>query len=181
MINLIPTEAKKYVRMEYWLRTVSMWFLLLTFAVGIIGALLIPSVVLIRSQLVVSNNNYQAISAQNEKYTTLEKKVRISNNLSQKLLAWKDVPSFTSYITLIEGQAQKTIRIKSLVSSRVDGLNVEEITVVGIADSRQALVSFRDTLEAQNIFESVELPLSNLAKDKDVPFNIIVKVKVPKK
>ncbi len=176
MINLIPTEAKKYVRMEYWTRVISVWLFLVTSAALIIIALLIPSLVLVNAQLQVFENGAGSVDAQNDKYDILKSEITGANNTAQQLLSTKNQRTFHTVISRIENATNKTVRIKSITASRNQDEAIETLQVVGVADSRQALVDFRDTLEAVEMFDAVELPLSNLAKDADVPFNLSIQL-----
>lgn len=51
------------------------------------------------------------------------------------------------------------------------------ITLSGTASSRDSLVSFSAALENSGSFSSVDMPVSNLTKDKNIPFNITVFIK----
>jgi len=82
---------------------------------------------------------------------------------------------FTKLVTDLEKVARNTVEVKSIAFERNEGV-VDAIRVAGNAPSRSALVDFRDGLEAHDSFSAVELPLSNLAKDKDISFNIVITV-----
>jgi hypothetical protein len=49
------------------------------------------------------------------------------------------------------------------------------MAVSGKAVSRDALLSFSKALKSNHRFESVDLPVSNLAKSKDIEFSISIK------
>lgn len=51
------------------------------------------------------------------------------------------------------------------------------LSIKGIATNRQSLVSFTDTLKKDPAFVSVDLPISNLVKDRDISFSISIKLK----
>lgn len=176
MINLIPPQARKNVKIEYWTRVVSVWFLLLTFAVFISGTLLVPSLISINSQLSINGSIYQVANDQNNVYEDLEKSVSRANSVAQRLVSLDNETSFTQLIFDLESVTGSLVEIKSVSFERTEG-KVEAIKVTGSAVSRSALVEFRDALESHETFGSVELPLSNLAKDKDVPFNIVISVR----
>ena len=61
-----------------------------------------------------------------------------------------------------------------------DGESVREISISGTAASRQALADFRNRLREEDGVESVDLPISNLAKDRDIPFELTVTFVKPK-
>ena len=175
MINLIPLRARKDVKVEYWIRVVSVWFFLMSFALLITGVLLFPSLSLIQSQLDVYGNSYKQASEENESNKKLEESIRVANSVAQKLVRVEDTYLFTVLLADIQAAANDTIFLESVLMNRTDG-KVDTIQLTGNAVSRGALVQFRDALEAYDAFASIELPLSNLAKDKDIPFNITVTI-----
>jgi len=52
------------------------------------------------------------------------------------------------------------------------GVEESEIVIEGISSTREALLSFKRSLEQESIFSLVDLPISNLASDKDIEFTI---------
>ena len=176
MINLIPPHARKQVRIEYWVRVISVWVLLVTSAFVIIGLLLIPSLVLVRSQLQVYDGAYQTASDQNDVYKSLEKEVRDANNIAQQLMSTEGTPLFTELIEDVENIAKGKVTIQSISFQRNEQGIVEKINIMGNSESRVLLVAFRNAIEQHDAFSSAELPLSNLAKDKDIPFSIEIVV-----
>ncbi len=52
-----------------------------------------------------------------------------------------------------------------------------KITVRGTARDRESLIEFEKKLESQKSFSSVDLPISNLAKEKDIDFTIGIVMK----
>lgn len=180
MINLIPPHARKQVKFEYWVRVVSVWVLLIATALLIVGFLLVPSYVLIQSQLAASERQYQEAVAGGASYAELEEEVAIANKNAAKLLSGGSTLLFTSILDELELVTDDTITLTSIDLKRTESNTVESMSVRGVADSRIDLVAYRDAIEAHNFFTSAELPIENLAKDKDVPFNITVVLKQPK-
>ena len=176
MINLIPPHARKQVKVEYWIRVFSVWILLITAACTMFGLLLIPSIVLIQSQLHVYDGAYQTANDQNNIYEQLEQDVRIANEVAQQLSSIETFPLFTTVISDLESVAKDRVTLSSVSFTRNEEDVVEQIQIVGTANSRSLLVQFRDALESHVSFDSAELPLSSLAKDKDVPFSITILV-----
>ena len=175
MINLIPLRARADVKAEYWIRVVSVWLFLIGFALLITAVLLFPSLSLVQSQLEVYENSYIHASEENESNKKLESSISVANKVAQKLVQAGDSRLFTELLSDIDTAADSTITLESVLIGRVDG-GVDAIQITGNADSRGALVHFRDALEVYDSFVSIELPLSNLAKDRDIPFNITVTV-----
>jgi hypothetical protein len=173
MINLLPPHARKKVQVEYWVRVFSVWVALMGLACIIIGLMLIPSLILVQSQLNLYDNEYQNASAQNSVYTSLEESVNLANTVSMQLMSSNSEAVFSKLLFEVEKIARRTVVLDSIAFTSEEA-PVESIQLSGEAPSRSLLVQFRDDLEESPLFKSVELPLSNLAKDKDVPFNITI-------
>jgi len=173
MINLIPTHARKDVKTEYWVRVVTVWLFLLAAAAGIVGLLLFPSYMLVQSGLSIFEDTYQDISQQNESYETLREEVRVGNGVANHIGRTEVTPVFIMIINELESLANTNVSLASYSFARTEG-KVESISITGSAPSRASLAQFRDVLESHEFFDSAELPISNLAKDKDIPFNITI-------
>lgn len=173
MINLIPQKAKRNLRFEYWVRAISVWFITWSVALFAGACIFFPAYVLIGTQI----NAYQeSATAAYEKVAGYE---NASTELVQASVQAKSImdeaalPQISKYITLF-GQLEKAgIEIKKMsVTRNVEGIS--PITVAGNAADRQSLASFRDRILATEEVSSVDFPISNLAKDKDIQFSITV-------
>ncbi|MFT5849764.1 MAG: hypothetical protein ACI9H6_000580 [Patiriisocius sp.] len=173
MINLIPPQAKKQVKVEYTVRAISMLLVLFTAALVIVGVLLVPTYVLIHSQLITYEAQYSEITELANSYEELEKAVTVTNIISTALMTAQSELLFSDIVTEIQTLAVGNVELESFRLSRTEGL-IADIQVSGEARSRASLVAFRDALEEDELFESAALPLSNLAKDVEIPFNISI-------
>lgn len=179
MINLIPPHARKQVRIEYWVRSVSVWVLLAAIALFIVGVLFAPTYVLIHSQLSAYEDSYAAAAANDASYKELEASVRIANANAQKLLTGGAVHSYTNILEEVDLITNETIVLEEVRMERTSVGLIEQITLRGVAATRIALVAYQEAIEAHAFFETADLPISNLAKDKDVPFSMTVTLKLP--
>ncbi len=173
MINLIPPSAKKQVRKEYWVRVFSVWMMLVASSFVIVAFLHMPTYVLIKSQLAVFANEFTEASVQNEAFKEAEATVVQSNQIATLLASDEKVTLFTTLIEVLETLAGSKVTINSFIFQR-DNNTISPITISGQAYSRQSLVAFSEAIKTNKLFESAEIPLSNLAKDRDIPFTISV-------
>lgn len=173
MINLIPPSAKRSLLIEYWVRVMSSWLIIWSVALFASASILYPAYVLIGSQ--VSANEVSADEA-SEKVASFE---NVSTSLERASLQARAIvnqlstPVFSEYIKLFESLQGTGIQLKKIELSREDA-GVAPVTLVGVANNRQSLASFRDRLLAEEEVVSVDLPISNLASDKDIQFTITV-------
>ncbi len=173
MVNLIPEKAKKDLRIEYWLRVTSVWLILWAVTLLASALILLPTYVLIGEQ--VSSHEDSATVAM-EKVAGYE---NVSKQLEQTSLQAKDIvdedklTKFTEYLHLLNRLQGDGISIKEISLSRKEEI-MDPIVISGVADNRKNLAAFRDSLLAAEGIASVDLPISNLASDKNIDFSISI-------
>jgi Tfp pilus assembly protein PilN len=171
MANLIPPDAKKALIIEYWTRVITVWFILIGFGFVVSIALKFPTFVLLQDQLKVYSGQYHNAKETEADFESADNKIEEANKLSAILAGSVDSDSATALTEVLETIAGEEILIKSFKYKFADG-QVNTITVSGIAETRLALANFRDNLEDDPLFSEANLPISNLAKDVDIAFNI---------
>jgi len=175
MINLLPKSAKRSLLLEYWIRVVSVWLIVWSIMLLSAAAVLLPTYVLIHSQVEV----YEASA------TTALEKVAVYENVSVVLiqagqeagmiLNEASAPKLSYYIDRINGLRESEITINNINISRNDN-GMAPVTIQGVATNRQTLAAFRDRLQADPLVQDVNLPISNLAQDKDIIFSMTITV-----
>lgn len=175
MINLIPATAKHSLIKEYWVRTATVWFFLWSVAILLGVFILIPSYVLTHSQVSAYKDSAQSATEKIANFETVSKELARAGVWAGMLKENFSHPNNSQYIALFRSLEGDGITISQISITWGDS-GVEPIIVAGIADNRQALATFRDTLVAQKVVTDVNLPLSNLAKDKDIPFEVTVTI-----
>ncbi len=169
MINLIPPPAKKKVVTEYWTRTISLWAFLGGTALLLIATLFIPLNIYVTNQetyLATLLAGREADKSNHEQNSAL---LTHANEQAALLLQEKHEYSFHELLPLLESIAESKVELEGVT------LNQDKdpvLSVGGIALTRQTLVAFRDELEKQADFLTVDLPISNLIEESDVEFNI---------
>lgn len=179
MINLIPAEAKKHLLREYWMRSVTVWFFLWSFALLLGITLLVPSYVLLNLQVKAYSETAQTANEKNANFEAVAKELESASKTAATLSEQLVRPSMTEYLTLLKNLESTNVNVARISFSR-EGDVVGEMTVSGVADSRQALADFRNRMLDSDLIESVNLPISNLAKDKEIPFELTVTLVKPK-
>lgn len=173
MINLIPPTAKRSIKIEYWTRVVSVWSILLAIALFASASVLLPAYVLIGAQVAVYETSAAEASQKVADYQNVS--VALVDASQQAKLALDELsrPDFSSYLYLFTSLQGETIQLTELRLGRTDA-GFEAVTIAGVAADRQALASFRDELRAHERVADVELPIRNLARDRDIAFEIKV-------
>jgi hypothetical protein len=174
--NLLPEEIQKKLLQEYHLRF-SALLLILFSTICVVGViLLIPSYFLLfqkRSgfQLeIASLRSDQEDSSRQSSATAfrnLEEKMKALNILDSN----RELPHVL-FEKIVEDRGA-SISIQRF-SSRLVG-STTEITVEGVAKTRDDLIAFKDRIKKKEPFTFVEFPPELLAKSKDMHFLMNIK------
>ena len=175
MTNLIPPAAKKSIKIEYWIRVLSVWFLAWAGALLVGVFVLVPAYVLITSQAKVYSQSTDLISQEKDGFAAVSTGLAQANAQAGFIIGGFSLPRFTEYLTLFKGLENDEVQLTEIGISRNEK-GIQPVLISGEASSRQALAAFRDRLLAQSQVTAVDLPISNLAKDKDITFSLTVTV-----
>lgn len=179
MINLIPPVAKKKILIEYWTRVVTVWIGTLSAVMVIWSVALLPAYVLITTQTKVFARDSAEIQAEVDGYNTDVARLIDTSSKATRLLAQKDALVLSETINHLETLVQNGVSINSYEVGRVSATELRPITITGRAATREDLANFRETLLSDPKIESALLPLSNLARDRDITFSITITLKKP--
>lgn len=173
MINLIPPLAKKKIVIEYWVRTISMWSWLAGTALFLIAILFIPLNIYIINQesyLIATHNSNKTEQTNHQKNLAQLTK---ANQQAQILLTTKSEYTMSELLLVLFGAIGNEVKLDEI---SLNQMTDPVLVVSGVATDRQSLVQLRDTLEAEENFLTVDLPISNLIKERDIPFSITAKL-----
>lgn len=174
MINLIPPIAKKKIVQEYWLRFAVIMMIFSSIAIGVLLVLQAPSYILLSSQLRAYESQFQAAQLQQADLQTTEKTVKATNALAQHVSTPSLAANFSEVFSALETIASNEIRIVQFSSTRSTS-SISDITLRGVATTRTALADFSNKVVEHPLFLEANVPISNLAKDRDIDFEIKVK------
>lgn len=177
MFNLLPNIFKDEIKSEYKLRK---WVVILCFVLFLQLSFLaialsvwtifldkekeVVNQISIESQVLVSQNSNEIIDVIN----STNKKVKIFND---SMYYMEILPVYNSII------AQKNSGISLREFNYLNGANETSIMLRGVSSTRESLVSFVKNLEDSKKFGKVDLPVSNLAKQKNIDFSLEIKIK----
>lgn len=178
--TLLPDEEIKSLRHEYRVR----FFIILAFFVScgiLLGILsLLPSSLLSYAQEVQVNERTAALQ-QSRKASgaeQIEKDLAQSQATAQKILADTNKISYFDSIQKIALHRTPQVLISSFEITHEEGTSSPYLAVIqGKAGTRDALIAFKTALEEDASFASVDLPLSDLAKSKDIAFAVKLTIK----
>jgi len=172
MYKLLPEEQKKIVAQEYGIRraVVMLAASILVMLLGTAG--LFPSYMLsgARRQEVLERTRIMGDVAPKEDEAALQEWLSGFNAKLQTLTAFAETAEPTRLIDKVLEEKVAGIRLTGFVWTFAK--NKATLAVSGTARDRQALIALEDSLNASGQFGSVSLPLSNLARDKDIEFQV---------
>lgn len=176
-MNFLPDENKIFLKKEY-IRRLFALFGFGFFIIVLIGIvlLLFPFLSLkvqqkiFESQLLVSEKR---LSSNN-----INDILPVTEDLNKKILIFEEIPKDSieksSIVRNIINRKTSAIKISSIFFDKEK--DKEKITIRGVAERRDDMLYFIDSLKAEKLFKKVELPVSSLLKDKDVDFAINIEL-----
>ncbi len=171
MANLIPPAAKRSIKIEYWVRVVSVWAVLFGVAALTLAVLNAPVYLLIKSQLQTHSGSFNDAHEQNSSNEKIEAEILAANDNAALLIGMKNIKPVVPYVTEIESYVNEKITLNTFSVSRT-GTAVSSVSLTGVAVDRASLVEFSRAIENSDTFSEASIPLSNLAKDSNIPFTI---------
>lgn len=139
------------------------------------AALLLPSYLLTRGDFIaieLRNSSFRAREESSSNILNLPAEINAKMKLFE--VDERNIKAIDA-INLLLKEIPPDLTIDSLSFIRGETFNRKpgtKIAVSGVATNRDALVSFANSLKSSGSFSSVEVPVSSLTKDKDLPFSI---------
>jgi len=170
MFILLPQEHRGNLLRQYRLRLAIIALFLFSGSIFIALILLVPSYFLVKvdkngilqEKLVVEKSINEEGDKDIEKaLAELKSDILILNTVDQN-------PS--SLISFILEKKSKGVHLNEFAYKYFP--EESTLSVSGRADSRKELIAFSKKLELNPQFKEVDLPISNLAKDSNIPFTI---------
>lgn len=178
MINLLPASEIKKTRVEYRMRlaVTALSLLVLVMLIAIVS--LLPAYVLMshkRAALSGDLSNILQGSARSEEQKNLETILKETDAAVEMLGGnTKGLSVSRDIVEKFAGYKTASIKIKGIF---YDAKGTEgSLAIKGTAANRQSLTDLVDMLKKDKMFKNVTLPISDLVKDKDIDFNITMKV-----
>lgn len=179
MTNVLPPHAKKQIVIEYWTRMVSAWVVVWSLCLLLGAALLWPTYVLLNGKTAAYQNAADQATERTDEFATLGRELVASTQQAEYLVRLKDRQTLSSVMSDVWQVAnQKPVSITSLSLAKADGTLVT-FRIEGVADDRLALADFRTSLLELPYVADVELPLSDLAENRDIEFGLQITLTSP--
>lgn len=178
MFNLLSQNFKLEIKKEYMIRRLIMC-LIFIFAIQIsfiifilptwISSFYKERVISIESNRLNENLSDSSVESVVEKIVGINKKLAIINTSLK-------YPGITIFIDESLDKKIPGIYLDQF-SVSLGAENQYNFVIGGVASTREGLVAYVENLKKSDLFSEVNLPISNLAKDKNIDFSIDIKIK----
>jgi len=177
MFNLLPTKEKKRIIQEYRLRLITV-ILFFSFSVGLVASLfLLPSYIISSSKDREISERIESVRMSTilREADELNSRLVETNLKIQSLLIGQNSEQTTDLFNIILQKKTSAVRISSISFYSKEG-DKKEIVLNGVASSRDSLSNFVKSLEEEEIFSEVIIPVSSFAKERNATFSIQINI-----
>jgi hypothetical protein len=174
MINLIPNEEKKKMANNFYYRLAILSFIMMSVSMLFATIAISPSYIIARAK---ENFVDEKLAIQKSE------PVPVLDQATQKAIGDLD-----TRLSLVEGVQTGTFVVSEkvvneIIENKIFGIkitrisyentaSVPKISISGTAPSRERLLLFRQSLEDNDAFKGVDLPISNFIQGSDIPFSL---------
>lgn len=176
MINLIPPEGKKVLKREFILRVSGTSAFLLGIVCLILVGSLVPTYVLTSAQIQEYEKRIETVGDTTQKYKEAEQEIKKIGEVLTQLKSGSSTRPSTELFREVERLASPGIVFKSF-QINTDKRVGDSLLVQGVAPTRESLVVFKNALKTSSLFEKADIPISDLARDVELPFTITISLK----
>jgi hypothetical protein len=172
MFNLLPESLRDGLKKEYRLRRLTIILIFVVFIELSFLIFLFPT--WLNSLYKEKGLAAEALkSGQVSVDENLNGTISTIKTLNSKLstIDMLNYPGILPFIDIILSKKTKSISITQINYASSDSNNAT-LSISGISANRDSLVSFVKSLEDSKSFKSVNSPISNFAKDKNINFSI---------
>ena len=180
MINLLADTVKKEIRKERVAR----------FLTVLAGFSILSVWIVIGSSMPTLFESYTGYSVLGLRYSTLNENETDTNseltkefndfsaNLNKLIPSEKPQASLNDILKVILVTKVSSIKINSF-SLVADDPSNRKLVLTGVAQNRENLLSFAKKFEENNLFENVDLPVSNFSQKNDIDFVLTLTLAQP--
>lgn len=175
MINLIPKEEKKRMTRGFYFRVAVLFLVVFDFCILVAFVGLVPSYILSSMKENLANTKLETQG--NEPIPLFDQQTLATiNGINSKLSLVENAEKDKFPISLKVINAVLLGKRSDVKISRIffedDPVRGKKISIEGTAPSRAILLLFRQALEDNSTFKSVDLPISNFVKGSNIQFQL---------
>jgi hypothetical protein len=178
MINILTKKAKKNITHEYYTRVVIVIFMMSSLLFSASVFLMSPAYFYSVKKEEIAEKSLSNFNLQNPGSNLSELNGEILKNNEKLTFLLSKTPSYILSEDLIEkiiGLRTPGVSLNSI--SYVSSKNSHVVSLSGVASDRVALRVFKESLETNESFATVDLPISNFVKPTNIDFSLTINLK----
>lgn len=180
MFNLLPNTLRDGIKKEYNLRKVILILLFIVFIQVTFMVFLMPTWLISKYKEVDLVNKGQALNSYLSSLdiastTSNIKTINTKLSVIDKSLRY---PGIVPFLNSIISKKTSAISITDVVYVATGEKNAT-VSVEGVSGTRESLLAFVKNLQSLGLFKTVDLPISNFTKDKNISFSINITIEQP--
>ncbi len=176
MFNLLDTQSKKEVHKTYILRRSIVMLCMAIFLYILFIISLVPTVYTVyvqrETQMFELNSLKSSGASKNVNFT--ESVIGSTNRILELFHKHVEKQAVTPILFSVLQKKTSAITWKSI---QYQSIGTPVLVIEGTAKTREDLLGFLKSLQSSGEFEKVDLPISNFAKNRDIPFNLTLTLK----
>jgi hypothetical protein len=177
MFNLLPESLKDRIKKEYNLRRLIVGFFFILFLQTAFFIFMLPSWMI--SKYKEETSSARVIQLDNSELLSNSNAIRpVIRSINAELILIDrslEYPKISPYLDSILSMKTNSIKINQF-SFSPNSTSTETINLQGVSATRDSLVNFKKSLDESGLFKSIDLPVSNFTKDKNISFNMTLTV-----
>jgi Tfp pilus assembly protein PilN len=177
--NLLPIKEFQHVAWEHRRRIMVVILLFVSFSMGLALLFSIPSAIVVWS----AANGFADQLRATKTLVSLQRKQGGSDQLA-------DLASRADALEASLLQRTPTSILEDIVPRIPEGIRIQHfayspegtgvsVTILGIAETRNALIVFGDKLRQSPLFSRVDVPVGSLAKSENIDFELTLELDTP--
>ena len=175
MSNLLPREARRAVRTEYWMRVIAVWGILMAVILSVTALLLFPTYFLVSARLAAAETEMTHTAlAGNVSSVDVKNKIIEANRYAAQLRSGEDRIKNADVLSELEKERLEGITLGGTQLIEIE--NGMSVTVSGVAATREVLSAFVTALKRNPYFADATVPVSDLARATNAPFSVTVTI-----
>ncbi|MEI7513609.1 MAG: hypothetical protein WCJ74_03250, partial [bacterium] len=174
MLNLLPKEYKNKIKSEYLFRFITILLVGLVLIDIFFLFALFPSYTVVNFRKNIAEETSRALKNSDK---AKDRNIVLANikDLEDRMRVVETITSDrpTDYINKALELQSKNIFVENISYTKRENKQ-KEIVLEGVAMSRTSLIDFSKKVKLSQWSTSSDIPLSNLANDKNIPFLVIL-------
>lgn len=178
MLNLLNREKRYFLRAEYLGRLLNLFLGIVIFSLVFYGVLLFSNSFLIGFEKKAVENE-----SNNMTFASLQKDLKEYEEMLQHIegeysLFSKEIIYPIDFLSIINSKKIDGITVTGMNFQKVNDEGEVNLEVKGIANSRDILIAYSNSLKTEPLFKEVTIPISSLARNINIPFVISISAKI---